>query len=145
MNLKSMTLPELAALFKEMGEPVFRAKQVYGWLHKGVRTYDEMTNLPQSLRAKLAQAYPVCPPEVVRKQESARDGTIKYLWKLSDGNCVETVLMRLYNIGAVLGHIIGDDLLGRIAVLPLVNAQLSDGGLRLMKDLHQICKIAELR
>ena len=96
MNLKSMTLPELAALFKEMGEPVFRAKQVYGWLHKGVRTYDEMTNLPQSLRAKLAQAYPVCPPEVVRKQESARDGTIKYLWKLSDGNCVETVLMRYH-------------------------------------------------
>ena len=96
MNLKSMTLPELAALFKEMGEPVFRAKQVYGWLHKGVRTYGEMTNLPQSLRAKLAQAYPVCPPEVVRKQESARDGTIKYLWKLSDGNCVETVLMRYH-------------------------------------------------
>ena len=96
MNLKSMTLPELAALFKEMGEPAFRAKQVYGWLHKGVRTYDEMTNLPQSLRAQLAQAYPICPPEVVRKQESARDGTIKYLWKLSDGNCVETVLMRYH-------------------------------------------------
>ena len=96
MNLKSMTLPEISALLKEMGEPAFRAKQVYGWLHKGVRTYDEMTNLPQGLRAKLAQQYPICPPEVVRKQESARDGTIKYLWKLSDGNCVETVLMRYH-------------------------------------------------
>ena len=96
MNLKSRTLPELTTLFKEMGEPAFRAKQVYQWLHRGVRTYDEMTNIPQSLRNKLSEQYPICPPEVVRKQESQRDGTIKYLWKLSDGNCVETVLMRYH-------------------------------------------------
>ena len=93
MNLKSQTLTELSALFKDMGEPAFRAKQVYKWLHSGVRTYDEMTNIPQSLRRKLAESYPIYAPEAVRKQESARDGTIKYLWKLSDGNCVETVLM----------------------------------------------------
>ncbi len=98
MNLKSMTIPEIGAVLKEMGQPAFRAKQVYGWLHKGVRSYDEMTNLPQSLRMELTQRYPIYAPEVVRKQESARDGTIKYLWKLSDGNCVETVLMR-YNYG----------------------------------------------
>ena len=96
MNLKSQTIPELSALFKEMGEPAFRAKQAYTCLHKGVRTYDEMTNLPQTLRSKLAQLYPISPPEVVRRQESARDGTIKYLWRLSDGNCVETVLMRYH-------------------------------------------------
>ena len=96
MNIKSMTQPELAALLKELGQPGFRAKQVYSWLHKGVRSYDEMTDLPQSLRQQLAESYPICPPEVVRKQESARDGTIKYLWKLSDGNCVETVLMRYH-------------------------------------------------
>ncbi len=96
MNLRSLTLPELAAMLKELGEPGFRAKQVYPWLHKGARTYDEMTNLPQSLRAKLAEKYPLCPPEVVHKQESAKDGTIKYLWRLSDGNCVETVLMRYH-------------------------------------------------
>ena len=96
MNIKSMTQPELAALLKELGQPGFRAKQVSSWLHKGVRSYDEMTNLPQSLRQQLAQSHPICPPEVVRKQESARDGTIKYLWKLSDGNCVETVLMRYH-------------------------------------------------
>ena len=96
MNIKSMTQPELAALLKELGQPGFRAKQVYSWLHKGVRSYDEMTDLPQSLRQQLAEIYPICPPEVVRKQESARDGTIKYLWKLSDGNCVETVLMRYH-------------------------------------------------
>ena len=96
MNLKSLTLPELAEVFKELGQPQFRAKQVYTWLHKGVRSYEQMTNLPKNLREQLAQTYPICPPEVVRRQESQRDGTIKYLWRLSDGNCVETVLMRYH-------------------------------------------------
>ena len=98
MNLKNMTQAELAAVLKELGQPAFRAKQVYTWLHKGVRSYDEMTNLPKGLRDQLAGKYPICAPKVVRKQESQKDGTIKYLWQLSDGNCVETVLMR-YNYG----------------------------------------------
>ena len=98
MNLKSMTLPELTAVIKELGQPAFRGKQVYTWLHKGVRSYEEMTNLPKALREVLAQKYPINAPQVVRKQESQRDGTIKYLWELADGNCVETVLMR-YNYG----------------------------------------------
>ena len=95
-QLKSMTQPEISAVLKEMNQPAFRAKQVYTWLHKGVRSYEEMTNLPKSLRDALTQSYPLCPPQVVRRQESARDGTIKYLWRLSDGNCVETVLMRYH-------------------------------------------------
>ena len=98
MNLKSMTLAEVTAALKEMGQPAFRGKQVYSWLHKGVRSYDEMSNLSKDLRAALAEKYPITAPVVVRKQESARDGTIKYLWRLADGNCVETVLMR-YNYG----------------------------------------------
>ena len=96
MNLKSMTLPELSALLKQMGQPAFRAKQLYGWLHRGVRSYEEMTNLPGALRAALAEKYPIHAPTVVRRQESQKDGTIKYLWQLSDGNCVETVLMRYH-------------------------------------------------
>jgi len=96
MNLKSQTLPELTATLKELGQPAFRGKQVYTWLHKGVRSYDQMSNLPKSLRDTLEEKFPICPPEVVRKQESKTDGTIKYLWKLSDGNCVETVLMRYH-------------------------------------------------
>lgn len=96
MNLKSMTLGEMTQLFKETGQPAFRAKQIYTWLHKGVRGYDEMTNLPKPLRERLAGDYPIHAPQVVRKQESQRDGTIKYLWQLSDGNCVETVLMRYH-------------------------------------------------
>ena len=96
MNIKSMTLLELGALFKEMGQPAFRAKQVYTWLHRGVRSYEEMTNLPKSLREELEARYPFHTPQVLRKQESKKDGTIKYLWQLSDGNCVETVLMRYH-------------------------------------------------
>ena len=95
-HLRSMTQPELGQLLKTMGQPAFRAKQLYIWLHKGVRSYEEMTNLPKALRDALEAQYPLLPPEVVRKQESQKDGTIKYLWKLSDGNCVETVLMRYH-------------------------------------------------
>ena len=96
MNIKSMTLPEITAALKELGLPAFRGKQVYTWLHKGVGSYDEMTNLPKALRETLAEKYPIYVPKVVRKQESQRDGTIKYLWQLADGNCVETVLMRYH-------------------------------------------------
>ena len=95
-HLRSMTLPELGQLLKELGQPAFRAKQVYTWLHKGARSYEEMTNLPKALRDTLQERFPLLTPEVVRKQESQKDGTIKYLWKLSDGNCVETVLMRYH-------------------------------------------------
>ena len=95
-HIKSMTLEELGQVLKNLGQPAFRAKQVYTWLHKGVRSYEQMTNLPKQLRDILEENYPICAPEVVRKQESAKDGTIKYLWRLSDGNCVETVLMRYH-------------------------------------------------
>ncbi len=96
MNLKNLTLPELAETIKVLGQPPFRAKQVYSWLHKGVRSYEEMTNLPKNLRDRLGENYPIQAPTVVRRQESRKDGTIKYLWQLSDGNCVETVLMRYH-------------------------------------------------
>ena len=95
-HLKSMTQAEIGLVLKELGQPAFRAKQVFSWLHKGVRSYDEMSNLPKALREALAEKYPLHIPQVVRKQESQRDGTIKYLWELADGNCVETVLMRYH-------------------------------------------------
>jgi len=95
-HLRSMTQSELQSLLKELGQPAFRAKQLYIWLHKGVRSYEEMTNLPKSLRDALAEKYPLTVPKVVRRQESRKDGTMKFLWELSDGNCVETVLMRYH-------------------------------------------------
>ena len=95
-HLKSMTQEEIGTALKALGQPAFRAKQVFSWLHKGVRSYEEMTNLPKALRQTLENEYPLHIPRVVRKQESQKDGTIKYLWELSDGNCVETVLMRYH-------------------------------------------------
>ena len=96
MNIKSMTQQEIARLLRSYDQPAFRAKQVYSWIHKGVRSYEEMTNLPKNLRDLLAQEHPIYAPKVIRKLESQKDGTIKYLWELADGNCVETVLMRYH-------------------------------------------------
>lgn len=93
-ELKSMTLPELTEALRAMGEPAFRGKQVFAWLHKGIGSYDEMGNVPKGLREKLAAADPLVPPKIARKQVSRLDGTVKYLWELADGNCVESVFMR---------------------------------------------------
>ena len=93
-DIKSMNPAELEQDFKELGLQKFRAKQVFTWLHRGARSFDEMTNLSKDLRLRLSEQYEISSPEVVRKQESKKDGTIKYLWRMRDGNCVETVLMR---------------------------------------------------
>lgn len=92
-----MTQAEMGELMKQLGEPAFRAGQVFSWLHRGAASFEEMTNLPKSLREKLAGACAFTIPTVERKQVSQIDGTIKYLWRLSDGNCVETVLMRYHH------------------------------------------------
>ena len=94
IDLKSMTLEELNAFFKEMGQPAFRAKQVFRWLYRGVTSFEEMTDLSKGLREQLEARCFITAPKVARKQVSAIDGTIKYLWELADGNCIETVLMR---------------------------------------------------
>ena len=93
-DIKSMTQQELSAFLKELGEPSFRAKQIFSWLHRGVTSFEDMTNLSKPLRETLAERCFITAPTVARRQESRLDGTIKYLWELSDGNCVESVLMR---------------------------------------------------
>ena len=97
MDIRSMTPEELTAALGEMGEPAFRGKQVFSWLHRGVRSFEEMSDIPKSLREKLAAAYRADGPQAVRKQCSKTDGTVKYLWELSDGNCIETVLMEYHH------------------------------------------------
>ncbi len=96
-DIKSMTLAELKADLTALGEPAFRAGQIYTWLHRGARSFDEMSNLSRALRLRLAEAYALTPPTVARRLVSAKDGTIKYLWRLMDGNCVESVLMRYHH------------------------------------------------
>ena len=96
-DLKSMTLEEITVALRAMGEPQFRGKQVFTWLHRGITDIDQMINIPKSLREKLRAEYTLTVPTVARKQESKLDGTIKYLWELSDGNCIETVLMSYHH------------------------------------------------
>lgn len=92
-----MTLAELTEDLLALGEPKFRAGQVYSWLHRGARSFDEMTNLSKALREKLAGQYELNYPTVARCLHSQKDGTIKYLWRLHDGNCVESVLMQYHH------------------------------------------------
>ena len=78
-----------------LGQPKFRAKQIFSWLHeKRVVSFDEMTNIPASLRAVLEENYYINSLKIVRKLESKLDGTVKYLYELKDKNCIEAVLMR---------------------------------------------------
>ncbi len=93
-DIKSMTLEEITAALREMGEPAFRGRQVFSWLHRGVRSFAEMSNLSKPLRGKLEGRYYITVPQVARRQVSRQDGTVKYLWELMDGNCIETVLMQ---------------------------------------------------
>ena len=97
IDIKSMNQAEMAGYFRELGEPAFRAKQVFQWLHRGAVSFDDMTNLSKGLREKLRGNCYITAPVVEQKQVSAQDGTIKYLWKLRDGNCIETVLMRYHH------------------------------------------------
>ena len=92
-----MTLAELQDAFAALGEPKFRAKQVFTWLHRGAVSFEAMTNLSKPLRETLDNLYFINKPTVARKQISRLDGTIKYLWRLRDGNCVESVVMQYHH------------------------------------------------
>lgn len=94
IDIKSLDLSEITAQMKELGEPAFRGKQVFVWLHRGAASFDEMSNLSKTLREKLKERYYITVPQVECKLVSQIDGTIKYLWRLGDGNCIETVLMK---------------------------------------------------
>ena len=96
-DIKSMTQEEIVDAVKALGEPAYRGKQIFSWLHRGARTFEEMSNLSKPLRIALAKEYYITVPRVARKQVSQRDGTVKYLWELNDGNCIETVLMSYHH------------------------------------------------
>lgn len=93
INLKDLTFEELQNFISDIGEKPFRAKQIFSWLHRGVTSFDEMTDISVALRSKLAEVSFISSLEIVRKLESKIDNTKKYLFKLSDGNMVESVVM----------------------------------------------------
>ena len=92
--IKSLLPEQLADLMKQLGQQAYRAKQVFRWLQQGVGSFDEMSDLPKALREALKETCRLTRPEILRKQVSAHDGTIKYLFGLEDGNSIETVLMQ---------------------------------------------------
>ena len=106
--ISSYTLEGLTALMKELGQPAFRAKQIFHWLHqKLVTEFSAMTDQPKALLAKLEEGYTIAAPAIVRRQQS-KDGTVKYLFALEDGNCIETVIMRYhYGVTACVSSQVG--------------------------------------
>ena len=98
-DIKSLTLPELQEAIKALGEPAFRAKQLYEWMHvKQARNYDEMTNIPKALKEKLKANFEYTCLEAIQVQESRLDDTKKFLFALADGNVIESVFMK-YKFG----------------------------------------------
>ncbi len=96
-NIKDYDLKELKEELINIGEKPFRAEQIFKWIYQeNVKSFDEMTNLSLELRKKLKENYTICNFEISRKQES-KDGTIKYLFNLLDGNAIETVLMSYHH------------------------------------------------
>ncbi len=96
-DIASMTEKELKAELKTMGEPSYRASQIYRWLQNGVKTFDEMTNISKKLREKLVQNCYICSATIEKKLISAYDDTRKYLLSFPDGEMVESVLMHYHH------------------------------------------------
>jgi 23S rRNA (adenine2503-C2)-methyltransferase len=93
-DLKDLEYDELADLLADSGEPRYRAKQIFSWLQKGVESFDEMTDIPKKTRENLLETSFVSTLKIREKYVSKIDGTIKYLFELEDGNCIESVIMR---------------------------------------------------
>ena len=94
IDIKSMLKAELAETLKRDGYPAYRAEQVYLWLVKGVSSFEQMLNVPKALRKQLSEKYYIASAEVERKFSSKVDETVKYLFRLRDGEFVESVLMK---------------------------------------------------
>ena len=102
MDIKSMTLEEMQNRLVELGEKAFRAKQVYQWIHEKLAVgYEDMSNLSKDLREKLQAEEEFVKLNIVQVQESAIDGTRKYLFELPDGNVVESVWMKYHHGNSV--------------------------------------------
>lgn len=97
-KIKNMTLQELEQYFVSMGEKKYRAKQVFSWMYKGAFAFDEMTDLPVALRTRLMEVAEIEQMIPERIQSSQKDGTRKYLFRLQDGELIESVFMK-YDYG----------------------------------------------
>ena len=94
IDIKSMLPEELSSFLAELGQPKFRAGQIFKWLHLGVKDFDEMTDIPVTLRNILREKTYIAGVEIARRLVSKIDGTVKYLYRLCDGEYIESVLMK---------------------------------------------------
>lgn len=94
IDLKDLEYDELETFLRERGEPRFRTKQIFEWLHRGAESFDEMTNISKATKEKLKQDSFISTLKIREKYVSQIDGTVKYLFELEDGNCIESVIMR---------------------------------------------------
>lgn len=94
IDIKSMTVSELEELLKDLGEPRFRALQIFKWLQQGIEDFNEMTNVSKSLRASLDEKCYLATTKIAKRYVSKIDGTVKYVYELFDGEYIEAVLMK---------------------------------------------------
>ena len=97
IDIKSLNITELEEKLKDLGLPKFRAKQIYLWLRKGVESFEEMSNLPKNLRETLCNIFEIRGVKIKKRLESRVDDTVKYLYELSDGECIESVVMKYHH------------------------------------------------
>lgn len=101
-DIKALTFEQLNSLMAEMNQPKFRAKQIFKWLHSdGVKSFEQMTNISKELRLRLAENCFISACEIEDKYVSSIDGTVKYLFRLYDGEYVESVVMK-YKYGSTI-------------------------------------------
>ena len=96
-DIKSLLFPELSGIMAQMDQPAFRAGQIFKWLHAGVISFSEMTDMPKIFRESLNERFYISAPVIAKKQVSKLDNTVKYLWRLGDGNAIESVVMRYHH------------------------------------------------
>ena len=94
LDIRSMSLDALGELLTDLGQPKFRALQIFKWLQSGVESFDEMTNIPLNLRQKLEDISYIATVKALRRYVSKIDGTVKYVYELFDGELIESVLMK---------------------------------------------------
>ena len=135
--ISSLTLEQLTAELKAMGQPGFRAKQIFHWVHqKLVTDFSAMTDQPKALLAKLEEAFYIAAPIIERRQE-AKDGTVKYLLRMADGNCIETVVMRYhYGNTVCVSTQVGCRMGCRFCASTQAGAQ-PRGGRDMLRNLHR--------
>lgn len=97
IDLKNLEYDELVDFLLSIGEKKFRAEQIFSWLMKGITSYDEMSNISKQTRQKLEEVSFVSSMKIRKKLVSKIDGTVKYLFELDDGNCIESVVMRYHH------------------------------------------------